>query len=159
MKNDIKQDKNEQAERSVQGGKNRRWRMNIFFLSFLFSLFIFCACRDKQATQGGSAPLTKVEWVKKNWNFGEITAGEIVSHTFFFKNTGEENFIIKNTESGCGCTTVAYDKSPLSSGKEGKIEITFNSEGRYGKQYKEISIFANVPEKKITLSFTANVKE
>ena len=43
--------------------------------------------------------------------------------------------------------------------KEGKIEIAFNSEGRYGKQYKEIRIFANIPEKQVILSFTATVKE
>ena len=41
----------------------------------------------------------------------------------------------------------------------GKIEIAFNSEGRYGKQYKEIRIFANIPEKQVILSFTATVKE
>ena len=50
-------------------------------------------------------------------------------------------------------------KLPFAPGKEGKIEIAFNSEGRYGKQYKEIRIFANIPEKQVTLSFTATVKE
>ena len=52
-----------------------------------------------------------------------------------------------------------YDKALVRPGKEGKIEIAFNSEGRYGKQYKEIRIFANIPEKQVILSFTATVKE
>lgn len=67
--------------------------------------------------------------------------------------------LIKNVETGCGCTTADYDKAPVRPGKEGKIEIAFNSEGRYGKQYKEIRIFANIPEKQVILSFTATVKE
>jgi hypothetical protein len=62
-------------------------------------------------------------------------------------------------ETGCGCTTVNYDQKPISPGKEGKLEIVFNSSGRYGKQYKEIRIFANIPEKQVVLSITANVKE
>ncbi len=125
------------------------------FLVLIPSLFFF-SCREKKQ----SAPVedTRIELKKNNWDFGNITEGEEVSHTFYFKNTGKHSLIIKKIETGCGCTTVDYSKAPVLPGKEGKIEIAFNSAGRYGKQYKEISIFANIPEKQITLGFTANVK-
>lgn len=131
------------------------------FLPFIFCLFYFLlgatACREKKSS--ASAGDTTIEWKQKIWDFGDITEGEEVSHTFHFKNTGEHHLIIKNIETGCGCTTVDYSKAPVAPGKEGKIEIVFNSAGRYGKQYKEISIFANIPQKQTTLNFIANVKE
>ena len=125
-------------------------------IGLLLVLFLSYSCREKKSS-GPSEP-THIEWTKKTWNFGDLTAGEEVCHTFTFKNTGRHNLIIRNIETGCGCTTVNYDKAPVSPGKEGKIEIAFNSQGRYGKQYKEIRIFANIPEKSTTLTFTANVK-
>ena len=116
-------------------------------------------CRYSTGETRYSSRNTRVEWIKKTWDFGNITQGETVTHTFYFKNTGTQNLLIKNVETGCGCTTADYDKAPVRPGKEGKIEIAFNSEGRYGKQYKEIRIFANIPEKQVILSFTATVKE
>lgn len=136
-----------------------KMRNNIFSvstLSLLLIIFLCWSCREKKTAE--SSEPTRIEWTKKAWNFGNLTAGEEVCHTFIFKNTGQHNLLIKNIETGCGCTTVNYDKAPVPPGKEGKIEIAFNSEGRYGKQYKEIRIFANIPEKSTTLTFTANVK-
>lgn len=127
--------------------------MAAFLILLLPTLF---SCRGKK--QAPPVENTRIELKKNNWDFGNITEGEEVSHTFYFKNTGQNNLIIKKIETGCGCTTVDYSKAPILPGKEGKIEIAFNSAGRYGKQYKEISIFANIPEKQITLGFTANVK-
>lgn len=113
------------------------------------------SCREKKAP--ATTEETSVEWRKKSRDFGRITEGEEVAHTFYFKNTGKHHLLIRNIETGCGCTAASYDKAPVPPGKEGKIEITFNSAGRYGKQYKEIRIFANIPEGQSTLSFTANV--
>ena len=128
-------------------------------IGLLTIIIVLClSCKEKKQTQEQPAAGTKIEFKQNNFSFGEIAEGEIVTHSFYFKNIGEQNFVIKNIDSGCGCTTVNYDKTPLKPGKEGKIEIEFNSSGRYGKQYKEISIFANVPEKVITLKFTASVK-
>lgn len=129
-----------------------------YILGFiLYFLLIGTGCKDKQARLAKDG--SRMEWTRQTWDFGDIQEGEEVCHTFYFKNTGEENLLIKKVETGCGCTTVNYDKEPIRPGKEGKIEIAFNSAGRYGKQYKEISIFANIPEKQAKLCITANVKE
>ena len=124
-------------------------------LFICFCLLAICSCKEKdKATQVAE---TSMEWTRKTWNFGEVKAGEEVCHTFYFKNTGENNLLIKSVKTDCGCTTVNYDKAPVKPGKEGKIEIAFNSRGRNGKQYKEISIFANIPGKQTTISVTADV--
>lgn len=133
--------------------KKRTYTLCLLLFSFILLSF---SCRDKK--EASLAADTKIEWTKKVWDFGTISEGEEVAHTFYFKNTGDHQLLIKKIETGCGCTTANYSKAPIPPGKEGKIEITFNSAGRYGKQYKEIRIFANIPENQVTLSFTANVK-
>lgn len=128
-------------------------------MRLLYLLILLCAlfaCRGKSTSSAGAD--TSIEWTNKSWNFGDISEGEEVCHTYRFKNTGQNHLLIKKIDTGCGCTTVNYDKEPIAPGKEGKIEIAFNSKGRYGKQYKEIRIFANVQEKEITLSFSANIR-
>lgn len=130
----------------------------LFLLLLLGGTLLFSCCKEKKTTSQTETPeSTEIEFGQKHFDFGKLAEGEIVTHTFYFKNTGKENFVIKAIESGCGCTTVEYDKKPLAPGKEGKIEIAFNSSGRYGKQYKEISIFANLPKGKTTLTITADV--
>ncbi|WP_251620476.1 DUF1573 domain-containing protein [Odoribacter lunatus] len=137
--------------------------MNTFIIRF-FILCLCCiglagGCRQKATTSSSvQERTTRIKFQEKHYNFGDLTEGEIVSHTFIYTNTGKENLVIKAIETGCGCTTVEYDKKPIPPGKEGKIEIAFNSSGRYGKQYKEISIFANLPSGEAMLSITANVK-
>ena len=127
------------------------------YSSILISILLFATCRDTKKQSTGKD--TQIEWIQKTWDFGEISEGEEVCHTFRFKSIGNYPFIIKKVETGCGCTTVSYDKAPVAPGKEGKLEISFNSESRYGKQYKEIRIFANIPEKQTSVRFTANVRE
>ena len=105
-----------------------------------------------------SNTIAKIEFPQKSFNFGDLQEGEIVTHTFRFKNTGTQSLVILNVEASCGCTTPKYDKKPIPPGGEGKIEVEFNSSGRYGKQYKVINIFANVPEKVIELKIIANIK-
>lgn len=131
-------------------------KIALYLILFSLILLLF-SCREKK--NDVSTANTSIEWRAKSWDFGNLSRGEEVAHTFYFKNTGKHNLLIHKIETGCGCTTVDYDKAPVPPGKEGKIEIAFNSAGRYGKQYKEISIFANIPEKQDILSFTANVKE
>lgn len=132
--------------------------LTLFFLLLMGCALLGGSCKEKKNTrQTEPQGTTEIEFRQKNFNFGDITEGEIVTHTFYFKNTGKENLVIKAIESSCGCTTVGYDRKPVAPGKEGKIEIEFNSSGRYGKQYKEISIFANLSKGKTTLTITANV--
>ena len=142
-------------------------------LKSLFYIFLgiilICSCDSKNKKQGGqetNAPtsvndsnaVAKFEAREKTFNFGDLQEGEIVSHTFHFKNTGTKSLVILNVEASCGCTTPKYDKKPIPPGGEGKIEVEFNSSGRFGKQYKVINIFANVPEKVIELKIIANIK-
>lgn len=102
---------------------------------------------------------TQIEWVSDSvYNFGKIKEGETVVHYFSFRNIGEADFVIEKVETECGCVTIDYPEYPVKKGEEIKIGISFNSSGRYGKQYKEIRIFANISKRMQNIGFTADVR-
>lgn len=100
----------------------------------------------------------KFEFTKEIHKFEEISEGEIVVCDFFFKNIGSKDLVIKNIETSCGCTAVKWDKKPVRIGGESHITVEFDSKGRYGKQYKVITIFCNTLAGVKELVITAQVK-
>lgn len=109
-----------------------------------------------ESVKSGKYP--KFEFSKEIHKFGKISEGEIGVCDFYFKNVGKGNLIIKSVESDCGCANFKWTKKPIKVGEESKITIEFNSKGRYGKQYKVITIFSNTLQKKKKLIITANVE-
>ncbi len=100
----------------------------------------------------------KLSFTKEIHKFGQISEGEIAVCEFYFKNIGTSNLIISNIETSCGCTNVIWEKKPIAPGKESKISIEFDSHGRYGKQYKVVTLFCNTLKKTKELVITADVK-
>jgi len=90
------------------------------------------------------------EFVEDVKEFGQITQGEIVSTTFRFKNVGTTNLIISSAQGSCGCTVPKWPKEPIKPGEEGVIDVTFDSNGKYGTQNKTVTLVANtVPNTKV----------
>lgn len=102
-------------------------------------------------------PLPTFEFTEENYDFGNIKEGDIVEHTFKFKNTGEGPLIISSATASCGCTVPQYPKEPIAVGEEGEIQVRFNSKGKPGIQNKTITITANTYPKINTLQIKANV--
>ena len=84
--------------------------------------------------------LPKFEFLNKTHDFGVIIEGEKVSYTFKFKNTGKSDLVISSAKGSCGCTVPKYNKEPLAPGKEGYVEVIFDSSGKAGMQSKTIKI-------------------
>ncbi len=103
----------------------------------------------------GSSP--KFEFKRTTFDFGAINPGEIVSHTFKFKNVGGSDLIIAKVTSSCGCTVPKYTDKPIKPGEEGLIEAIFDSAGRTGMQHKTLTIMANTQPNRIQLAFTAEI--
>lgn len=91
------------------------------------------------------------------FDFGVIIQGEVVVHTFKFKNTGNDDLIIRSTSSTCGCTVSSYTKKPISPGETGKVDVTFNSSGRSGRQHKSVTVLTNAQPASKKLVIEANV--
>jgi hypothetical protein len=89
----------------------------------------------------------KIEFDQIDYDFGEVTDGDIVTHKFTFKNTGKGDLIIRKVKSSCGCTATLVGDKVIKKGKKSYIEAKFNSRGRGGhKQYKTITVISNDPE-------------
>jgi hypothetical protein len=88
--------------------------------------------------------LAKFEFEEIQHQFGDINAGDVVEHTFKFKNTGAVPLVITNTQVTCGCTTPSYTKEPVAPGEMGELQVKFNSAGKSGNQNKVVTISANV---------------
>jgi len=89
------------------------------------------------------APQLKLE--KTTYDFGTIDEGKIVETDFAFTNTGKSPLNIRETQANCGCTVSKPEKETLAPGESSKITVTFNSNGRRGRQQKMVTIFSNDP--------------
>lgn len=79
-------------------------------------------------------------------DFGYIRQGEKVETVFRFKNTGQSSLIISKAVGSCGCTVPEYPKEAIAPGKSAKIIVSFNSEGKSGKQIKTVTLTTNTFE-------------
>ncbi len=133
------------------------------FLSFL------AACSSKPNGQKGKNRINKpadstliggvADFEKLAHNFGKVKQGDEVSVRFYFTNQGEQPLLIDNVKTGCGCTVAQYPHKPVKPGERKYIEVLFNTRGRKGLQYQEVSIhWAQKPEI-IRLVISAQVYE
>lgn len=102
-------------------------------------------------------PLTELKFNEEEFDFGNITAGEQVTHVFKFKNTGKEPLVISNAKGSCGCTVPKWPKEPIAPGKSGEIEVKFDSKNKTGKQTKNVTITANTEPANTILKISADV--
>lgn len=78
-----------------------------------------------------------------NYDFGKIQEGNIATHEFIVKNTGNQPLLINSVRASCGCTTPYWTKEPILPGKSGVVTAAYNSKNRPGMFKKSISIFTN----------------
>jgi len=130
--------------------------MKFFLITFLLFILVSCdnSADDKtinsdivdntQSANGNTnANLPEIKFNEEVFDFGKITQGERVSHSFYFKNIGSKNLVISAANGSCGCTIPEWPKQPIKVGAEGKIDVLFNSEGKSGLQEKTVTIVTN----------------
>jgi len=91
------------------------------------------------------APVLSVDDVE--FNFGKITQGEKVEHTYVLTNSGKSDLQIRKVKASCGCTAVQPEKNIIGPGESVKIKTVFNSAGKLGNQNKTVTIITNDPKK------------
>ena len=128
---------------------------------FLFLVAILGFAFQGFAQQAEKKDGPVITWEKKTHDFGDITQGDKVDHTFYFTNTGNEPLLITNVQVSCGCTTPkGWPRDPIPPGGKGELTLSFNSTGKLGKQNKPVTITSNaVNSDGGTISFTTNVLE
>lgn len=103
-------------------------------------------------------PKTSVKFDKDTFDFGVIKDGDLVEHTYKFRNTGANPLMIDDVIATCGCTIPSYTKTPIAPGQNGVIKISFNSKGKAGNVSKSITVISNADQDRIPLHFKATVK-
>lgn len=136
-------------------------RHYLLFLTLIALQLSVVGCKSKLENSNDSTNLNNnngdLVYIDDFFDFGSITQGEVVSHTFRFKNNGDGNLIIKDIIPDCGCTKSKMDKMVFKPNEEGKIEIVFDSKGWRGMQYKSVALRTNSPIREKSVTFKANV--
>lgn len=144
-----------------------RQPINLFFVIILFSIF---ACQSEQSSEksiqeirddgfvGNAAIIrspvsanqptdtvnvAKMTFEETIYTFGTVEAGEIVTHTFEFTNTGKVPLLINDVRSTCGCTVPEWSEDLIYPGDSGAIEVRFNTTNMRNQQKKPVTITAN----------------
>ncbi|MFT5883881.1 MAG: hypothetical protein ACI9IP_000331 [Arcticibacterium sp.] len=99
-----------------------------------------------------------IEFEENSFDFGSMTEGDKVSHTFKFKNVGTDPLEILSVNVSCGCTVASKPLGAVGVGQTDEIVINFNSAGKVGMNKKSVGVFSNAQNSNETLTFTAMVE-
>jgi hypothetical protein len=137
-----------------------------------FALVVILSACTKASKEGSSIDTAAIETDasnvkepkldfgnKNSHDFGSITEGEKVEHTFKFTNTGDADLVISSATASCGCTIPSPPKEPIAPGEDGEIKVEFNSAGKSAMQTKDITILANTNPVKTILQIKVFVEK
>jgi hypothetical protein len=96
------------------------------------------------ATTSTNAGGPKIQFATPLYDFGRVKAGELVTYTYFFTNTGNAMLIISNVQPGCHCTTAGEWTRQVEPGQTGSIPIKFDTVGNNGPVVRQITVASNV---------------
>jgi len=85
----------------------------------------------------------KIQFAELAYDFGKVSSGELVKHTFVFTNIGTATLEIKEVRPGCGCTTAGTWDKEVEPGKTGSIPLQFNSANFGGIVMKQATVTCN----------------
>ncbi len=88
-------------------------------------------------------PVTSMSFEETEFDFGNVTDGDKVAHTYKFKNTGNEPLILSNAKGTCGCTVPTWPREPIAPGASGELIVEFNSKNKKGKRTQKVTVTAN----------------
>jgi hypothetical protein len=116
--------------------------------AFLFGIslsLLNCSGTEKnsESKQAGSKLPVLALLDSSSYDFGTVQEGEVVEHTFRFRNDGQYPLILSNITSSCGCTTPEWPKEPIATNTTSSIKVRFDTRNKSGPQVKTITVYAN----------------
>ncbi|MCB9858276.1 MAG: DUF1573 domain-containing protein [Phycisphaerales bacterium] len=91
----------------------------------------------------GEVPAIKFD--EPNYDFGRIRAGEDVTHTYYFTNTGNGPLEILRVKPSCGCTTAGEHTKVVQPGETGQIPIKLSTKKGGNTISKTVTVTTNIP--------------
>jgi hypothetical protein len=128
-------------------------KKNMFLIKlFLAAMFIFLGVSLVHADNTiAPAGKTKAEIMKDPnfYDFGKVKEGDVIKHTFMFRNKEDVPVNIKEVNTSCACTTPKVSATCVMPGKEVSIEISFDTKGYPGLRKRQL--FVHTDSKKNAL--------
>lgn len=91
-------------------------------------------------------------------DMGRIAEGAQVQQRFTFRNTGGSPLVLSAVNSTCGCTVGKdWPRDPIAPGGTGHVDVTFDSNGRTGRQHKTVTVVSNAHPPSTVLTLTGEV--
>ncbi len=87
----------------------------------------------------------KLSFDKSQHSFGVVAQGSTVVTQFELTNSGLEKLSIRQVKTNCGCVVVQLQNTEIDPGRSIKMQVSFDSSGRQGRQYKTVTVFSNDP--------------
>ena len=106
-----------------------------------------------------AGPTTEITFAETEYDFGTVTEGEKVTHTYSFTNTGDEPLILSNARGSCGCTVPEWPREPIAPGGTGEVTVVFNSRGKGGDRNQRVTITANTEPAQTFLALKGTVEK
>lgn len=137
-------------------------KKNILIFPVLL-IFVLSGCNGKSGKRSaenrssGDTGKAVISFVQNEHDFGKVKEGEKVGCIFTFLNSGTADLVITSAVTSCGCTVPKYDKSPVSPGESGTMEVVFDTSGRFGMQTKTITVKSNAATPVVLLQIRAEV--
>lgn len=139
-------------------------------MATLMLCFLLTGCKNREASdvdlirnpmsaQGydESVKMPVISFDSDMHDFGRLSAGENISYSFHFRNTGNADLIISGCSATCGCTVADYPKDRIVPGGEGYVTVTFKSAGKAGQQFQEVTVVSNAQPSNTKLRIVAQV--
>lgn len=93
------------------------------------------ATPDSVSTQHGH-----IVFEETFFDFGTVVEGDIIKHTFKFRNDGAGKVKIVKTETSCGCTTASGALKEYAPGEVGEMEVVVDTKGKKGIVVKTVTV-------------------
>jgi hypothetical protein len=107
--------------------------------------------------QSQTSMMIRVE--EDTYDFGQVWEGETVSHVFEMANVGSRVVQVRGVSTSCGCATVDNWDSEVKPGHVWKVKVKFDTDGRWGKAEKTVSVQTDDPVKPtLTFRLTGEVR-
>jgi len=100
--------------------------------------------------QGRSYAQPLAEYDAFTHDLGTLTWHVAGLTTFQITNIGNENLLIKDVRTDCGCTVVTWTHDPIRPGESGTVSATFDA-GMLGHFSKHIAVYTNADTRPVYL--------
>lgn len=120
----------------------------------LFTGLSFAMSQTTKAPE--QKPESKLEFVQKIADLGEIPQGVPATATYEFVNNSDKPVVITNVKTSCGCTGKEYSKEPIKPGEKSQVKATYNA-ASLGTFQKTVTVTTNEGTDPIVLRIKGKV--